>query len=271
MQVSTVVTGPTHTARLAVPRPAPPLDGLRRFPVYLSGRKPGTSPLARRAARGGGPAPGSPWAHTGYKGSEIAPEVTVNPGGGAEWDESPLDIQIPDDARELDRDVLAYHREQRAQRRRNRLRRLAGPLAGHGTVMPLLASILAVCLVAGAMLSVATFSPATAPGVRTHPATAAASSSGPAPPGPAPPRRPVRHRPQPGHHGAGNGAGLGHRQATRSAGASASADRPSGDPAQPPARLRFRHPLRPKDPASTREGATATISSVPTGVNRGGR
>jgi hypothetical protein len=107
--------------------------------------------------------------------------VTVNPGGGAGWDESPLDIQIPDDARELDRDVLAYHRELRAKRRRSRLRRLAGPLAGHGAIMPLLASILAVCLVAGAMLSVATFSPATAPGVRTPPPTAtlAASSSPP--------------------------------------------------------------------------------------------
>jgi len=94
----------------------------------------------------------------------------VNPGGGSGWDETPLDIQIPDDARELDRDVLAYHRELRAMRRRNRLRRLAGPFApfaARGSVMPLLASILAVCLVAGAMLSVATFSPATPPADRT--------------------------------------------------------------------------------------------------------
>ena len=99
----------------------------------------------------------------------------MNPGGGSGWDEPPLDIQIPDDARELDRDVLAYHRELRAQRRRNRLRRLAGPFApfaAHGSVMPLLASILAVCLVAGAMLSVATFSPATTPADRkASPAT----------------------------------------------------------------------------------------------------
>jgi hypothetical protein len=102
--------------------------------------------------------------------------VTVNPGGGSGWDEPPLDIHVPDDARELDRDVLAYHRELRAQRRRKRLRRLAGPFApfaAHGSVMPLLASILAVCLVAGAMLSVATFSPATSPGEhRPSPATA---------------------------------------------------------------------------------------------------
>ena len=85
----------------------------------------------------------------------------MNPGDGSGWDEPPLDVQIPDDARELERDVLAYHRELRARRRRHRLRRLTAPLRGQGTVMPLLASILAVCLVAGAMLSVATFSPAT--------------------------------------------------------------------------------------------------------------
>ncbi len=101
----------------------------------------------------------------------------MNPGGGAGWDEPPLDIQVPDDARELDRDVLAYHREQRAKRRRNRLNRLAGPLGGHGTLLPLLASILAVCLVAGAMLSVATFSPARAPGKPSHSATAKPASS----------------------------------------------------------------------------------------------
>ena len=99
----------------------------------------------------------------------------MNPGGGSGWDEAPLDIQIPDDARELDRDVLAYHREVRAQRRRKRLHRLAGPFSGRATVMPLLASILAVCLVAGAMLSVATFSPATAPA--DHPSSHPASSA----------------------------------------------------------------------------------------------
>jgi hypothetical protein len=109
--------------------------------------------------------------------------VTVNPGGGSGWDEPPLDIQIPDDARELDRDVLAYHRELRAQRRKNRLRRLTGPFAGQGTVMPLLASILAVCLVAGAMLSVATFSPAaTAPADHTTRPSATAGAVSPSPP-----------------------------------------------------------------------------------------
>jgi len=111
----------------------------------------------------------------------------VDPGGGSGWDEPPLDIQVPDDARELDRDVLAYHRELRAKRRRSRLRRLAGPFASQGTIMPLLASILAVCLVAGAMLSVATFSPATGPAEPTaHPSTPAASAH-PASPRPAAP------------------------------------------------------------------------------------
>jgi hypothetical protein len=100
----------------------------------------------------------------------------VNPGGGSGWDEPPLDVQIPDDARELDRDVIAYHRELRARRRRRRLRRLAAPFSGQGTVMPLLASILAVCLVAGAMLSVATFSPATAPEHHSHPSATATRS-----------------------------------------------------------------------------------------------
>jgi hypothetical protein len=104
----------------------------------------------------------------------------VSPGGGAGWDDSPLDIHIPDDARELERDVLAYHRELRARRRRSRLRRLTSPFAGQGTVMPLLASILAVCLVAGAMLSVATFSPQMAPAEHHHQPATAASSPQPA-------------------------------------------------------------------------------------------
>ena len=99
----------------------------------------------------------------------------MNPGGESGWDEPPLDIQIPDDARELERDVLAYHRELRAMRRRRRLHTLTRPFAGQGTVMPLLASILAVCLVAGAMLSVATFGPTTAPATHSHPSATAAS------------------------------------------------------------------------------------------------
>jgi hypothetical protein len=142
--------------------------------------------------------------------------VTVNPGGGSGWDEPPLDIQIPDDARELDRDVLAYHRELRALRRKNRLRRLTGPFARPGTVMPLLASILAVCLVAGAMLSVATFSP-TAPADRTTRPSATAGAVSPSPPR-SHATTPARARPS------GPGSGLTSTGATpASTGASASA------------------------------------------------
>jgi hypothetical protein len=99
----------------------------------------------------------------------------LNPGGGSGREEPPLGIQIPDDARELDRDLLAYRREQRVQRRRSRLRKLTAPFGGAGTVMPLLASILAVCLVAGAMLSVATFGPSTTAN-KGHPPAGASSS-----------------------------------------------------------------------------------------------
>ena len=44
----------------------------------------------------------------------------------------PIDVVIPDDARELDRDVQAYQRELRALRRRQRARRLRGPLTRDG-------------------------------------------------------------------------------------------------------------------------------------------
>ena len=127
----------------------------------------------------------------------------MSPGGGAGWDESPLDIQIPDDARELERDVLAYHRELRASRRRSRLRRLTSPFAGQGTVMPLLASILAVCLVAGAMLSVATFSPQTAPATHHHQPSTAASSP-----------QPVSQRPSAGSRAPASGSGTARRSAS---------------------------------------------------------
>ncbi|HEY0932875.1 MAG TPA: hypothetical protein VGD91_03945 [Trebonia sp.] len=77
----------------------------------------------------------------------------------------PLNIVVPDDARDLDRDVLAYRREMRARRRRQRLARLSRPrqLGGHAAIIPLIAICLAVSLVGGAMLSVATMSPASAP------------------------------------------------------------------------------------------------------------
>ena len=80
----------------------------------------------------------------------------------------PVNIVIPDDARELDRDVLAYRREVRAKRRRQRFLRLFRPFrapefGGHAAFIPLIAICLAICLVGGALLSFATMSPASAP------------------------------------------------------------------------------------------------------------
>jgi hypothetical protein len=80
----------------------------------------------------------------------------------------PVNIVIPDDARELDRDVLAYRREMRAKRRRQRFLRFFQPfrtpeVGGHAAFIPLIAICLAICLVGGALLSVATMSPASAP------------------------------------------------------------------------------------------------------------
>jgi hypothetical protein len=80
----------------------------------------------------------------------------------------PVDVVIPDDARELARDVLAYRREVRSRRRRERMLRMLGPFGRigfvrDGGVFPLIASFVALSLLAGTMLSVVTISPASAP------------------------------------------------------------------------------------------------------------
>lgn len=86
----------------------------------------------------------------------------MNLGGEPERDDfglPPVDIEIPDDARELDRDVQAYRRELRAQRRRMRRMRLHRPLTRDGVVLPLLASCLVLALIAGTLLTVFTAGP----------------------------------------------------------------------------------------------------------------
>jgi hypothetical protein len=98
----------------------------------------------------------------------------------------PVNVVIPDDARELDRDVIAYRREQRAQRRRQRILRLFGPLrrrgvGGHAAILPLIATCVALSMLAGAMLSVVTISPASAPTVSPPRAAASASASAKSP------------------------------------------------------------------------------------------
>src|ERR1039458_4820718 len=85
--------------------------------------------------------------------------MLVNRGGDPERDDyglPPVDIEIPDDARELERDTLAYRRELRLQRRQRLVRRLSGPLTRDGMVLPLLASCLALTLLAGTLLTMFT-------------------------------------------------------------------------------------------------------------------
>jgi hypothetical protein len=97
----------------------------------------------------------------------------------------PVNIVIPDDARDLDRDVLAYHREQRARRRRQRLVRLLGPLrsresGGHAAILPLAATCVALSMLAAAMLSVVAISPASAPTLTGPPRSSASLTNLPA-------------------------------------------------------------------------------------------
>ena len=85
--------------------------------------------------------------------------MLVNRGGEPERDDyglPPVDIEIPDDARELERDIQAYRRELRMQRRHRLARRLGGPLTRDGMVLPLLASCLALTLLAGTLLTMFT-------------------------------------------------------------------------------------------------------------------
>jgi hypothetical protein len=108
--------------------------------------------------------------------------LRVNAGGDPGQDDyglPPVDIEIPDDARELDHDVAEYHRELRAQRRRRLASRISGPLGRDGVALPVLAGCLAVALLAGTVLAVFTadrgpFSPI------PHPSTVQADLS-PAP------------------------------------------------------------------------------------------
>jgi hypothetical protein len=83
----------------------------------------------------------------------------VDPGSDSGRDDyglPPVDVQIPDDARDLDRDVQAYYREIRALRRRSRLQRVTGPLIRRGLIIPIVAICLAVGLVAGTLFTVRT-------------------------------------------------------------------------------------------------------------------
>ncbi len=83
----------------------------------------------------------------------------------------PVDIVVPNDARALARDVLAYRREMRSRRRQERLawlvRRLG--LTGHESAFPLIAACVALALLAGTMLSVTSIGSGSPPLVSASP------------------------------------------------------------------------------------------------------
>lgn len=80
-------------------------------------------------------------------------------GRGPEWGDDGLpeiDVEIPDDIRELDRDVQAYRRELRRQRRQDLLRRLVpgiGRLGPYGVLAPVVAAALIVTAILGSVMS----------------------------------------------------------------------------------------------------------------------
>lgn len=80
-------------------------------------------------------------------------------GRGPEWNDDGLpevDVEIPDDIRELDREVQAYRREQRRERRQRALRRLlpgAHRLGPYGVLAPVVAGALVVTALFGVVLS----------------------------------------------------------------------------------------------------------------------
>jgi hypothetical protein len=65
-----------------------------------------------------------------------------------------IDIVVPDDARELDRDVVAYRREQRLRRRRARWRRLLRPFNRYGLAAPVIAAAVLIAVISGTLLTV---------------------------------------------------------------------------------------------------------------------
>jgi len=86
----------------------------------------------------------------------------VNQGGEPAHDDYGLprvDIEIPDDARELDRDVQAYHRELRALRRIERSNRWRAPLRKSGMLVPLIAGCLVLAMIGGMLLTMFSANP----------------------------------------------------------------------------------------------------------------
>lgn len=72
-----------------------------------------------------------------------------------------VDIVVPDDARELARDVIAYRRELRQRRRRERWRRVARPFTRYGIAAPFIASAVLIALISGLLMTVVSPRPST--------------------------------------------------------------------------------------------------------------
>jgi hypothetical protein len=127
-----------------------------------------------------------PLTHTEGEKGRFAGEMRVNTGGDPGRDDyglPPVDIEIPDDARELDRDVHAYYRELRSRRRRMLAKKVYGPMASDGMVLPLLAGCLALTLLAATLLTVFTVGRGTAGGPAAHAHAPPAMSPVPGEPG----------------------------------------------------------------------------------------
>ncbi|MFF5260223.1 hypothetical protein ACFY4C_14840 [Actinomadura viridis] len=88
----------------------------------------------------------------------------MRPDGDPEPDDYGLprvDVVVPDDARELDREVLAYRREERRRRRRDRVGRLLRPFTRYGLAIPIITGALLIALVSGGLMTA--FGPRPAP------------------------------------------------------------------------------------------------------------
>ena len=86
----------------------------------------------------------------------------MNHGGEPAHDDYGLprvEVEIPDDARELYREVQAYQRELRALRRRQRSDRWRAPLRRSGMAVPLIAGCLVLAMIAGMVLTMFSASP----------------------------------------------------------------------------------------------------------------
>lgn len=96
----------------------------------------------------------------------------MNQGGEPAHDDYGLpwvDVEIPDDASELDRDVQAYHRELRAMRRIARSNRWRAPLRKSGMMVPLIAGCLVLAMIGGMVLTMFSANPDLGGGTSTPP------------------------------------------------------------------------------------------------------